>query len=124
MTRDRKELTCEWSGHRFRLIDTGGVDIVDPSPLTGQVADQAPERRSPRPTSSSMAVIDAQIGITPGDEEIASILRRARKPVFLIANKIDDPGNETAALEFPQLDLGDRSRCRVCTATGPATCST
>ena len=105
VTRDRKELTCEWSGHRFRLIDTGGVDIVDPSPLTAQVADQA--RAAIAEADLILFVVDAQIGITPGDEEIASILRRAHKPVFLIANKIDEPGNETAALEFHRLGLGD-----------------
>ena len=105
VTRDRKELTCEWSGHRFRLIDTGGVDIVDPSPLTGQVADQA--RAAIAEADLILFVVDAQIGITPGDEEIAAILRRAHKPVFLIANKIDEPGNETAALEFHRLGLGD-----------------
>ena len=87
------------------LIDTGGVDIVDPSPLTGQVADQA--RAAIAEADLILFVVDAQIGITPGDEEIASILRRAHKPVFLIANKIDDPGNETAALEFHRLGLGD-----------------
>jgi GTPase len=105
VTRDRKELTCEWSGHRFRLIDTGGVDIVDRSPLTGQVADQA--RAAIAEADLILFVVDAQIGITPGDEEIAAILRRAHKPVFLIANKIDEPGNETAALEFHRLGLGD-----------------
>src|SRR2546429_7231933 len=41
VTRDRKELVCEWSGRRFLLIDTGGVDIADPSPITKQVAGQA-----------------------------------------------------------------------------------
>jgi GTP-binding protein len=52
-------------------------------------------------------VVDAQIGITPGDEEIAAILRRSHKPVFLIANKIDEPSNEAAAFEFHRLGLGD-----------------
>ena len=52
-------------------------------------------------------VVDAQIGITPGDEEVAQILREARKPVFLLANKIDDPTREEAALEFHRLGLGD-----------------
>ena len=41
VTRDRKELVCEWNGQRFRLIDTGGVDVVDPSPITRSIADQA-----------------------------------------------------------------------------------
>ena len=41
VTRDRKELVCEWNGQRFLLIDTGGVDIADPSPITRSIADQA-----------------------------------------------------------------------------------
>src|SRR5687768_18341718 len=41
VTRDRKELVCEWNGKRFLLVDTGGVDIVDPSPITRSVAEQA-----------------------------------------------------------------------------------
>jgi GTPase len=105
VTRDRKELTVEWAGRRFRLVDTGGVDVVDPSPLTQQVAEQA--QTAIAEADLVLFVVDAQIGITPGDEEIAAILRRSRKPVFLVANKIDDPGNETGALEFHALGLGD-----------------
>jgi GTP-binding protein len=105
VTRDRKELTVEWSGQRFRVVDTGGVDVVDPSPLTQQVAEQA--QTAIAEADLVLFVVDAQIGITPGDEEIAAILRRSRKPVFLVASKIDDPGNETAALEFHALGLGD-----------------
>src|SRR3989442_11167652 len=41
VTRDRKEVVCEWRGRRFLLVDTGGVDIVDPSPITRAVVEQA-----------------------------------------------------------------------------------
>src|SRR2546430_8454891 len=43
VTRDRKELVCEWTGKRFVLVDTGGVDIADPAPLTRAIAQQARE---------------------------------------------------------------------------------
>jgi GTP-binding protein len=105
VTRDRKELVCEWAGRRFRLVDTGGVDIADRSPLTQQVADQA--RAAIAEADLVLFVVDAQLGITPGDEDLAAILRRSHKPVFLLVNKIDDPANETAALEFHRLGLGD-----------------
>jgi GTP-binding protein len=105
VTRDRKELVCEWAGRRFRLVDTGGVDIVDRSPLTQQVTEQA--RAAIAEADLVLFVVDAQIGTTPGDEELASILRRSHKPVYLLANKIDEPGNETAALEFHRLGVGD-----------------
>jgi GTPase len=105
VTRDRKELVCEWAGTQFLLIDTGGVDVADPSPITRSVADQA--RAAVREADLVLFVVDARVGITPGDEEVAQILREARKPVFLLANKIDDPARDAAALEFHRLGLGD-----------------
>jgi GTPase len=105
VTRDRKELVCEWAGTQFLLIDTGGVDVADPSPITRSVVDQA--RAAVQEADLVLFVVDAQLGITPGDEEVAQLLREARKPVFLLANKIDDPARDVAALEFHRLGLGD-----------------
>jgi GTPase len=105
VTRDRKELVCEWAGTRFRLIDTGGVDIADRSPITRSIAEQA--RAAVAEADLVLFVVDAKIGITPGDEEVAEILRTARKPVFLLANKIDDPARDVEAVEFHRLGLGD-----------------
>jgi len=105
VTRDRKELVAEWNGQRFLLVDTGGVDIADPSPLTRSIAVQA--REAIAEADLVLFVVDARAGITPGDEEVADILRRARKPVFLIANKIDDPAQEALALELNRLGLGE-----------------
>jgi GTP-binding protein len=105
VTRDRKELVCEWRDKRFLLIDTGGVDIADASPMTRSIADQA--REAVAEADLILFVVDAQIGITPGDEEVAQILREARKPVLVLANKIDDPRHEALALELHRLGLGD-----------------
>jgi GTP-binding protein len=105
VTRDRKELLCEWAGTEFRLIDTGGVDIADPSPITRSIADQA--RAAVQEADLVLFVVDAQLGITPGDEEVAQILREAHKSVFLLANKMDDPTRDEAALEFHRFGLGD-----------------
>ena len=105
VTRDRKEVVCEWAGQRFLLVDTGGVDIADPSPLTQQVAEQA--RRAIAEADLVLFVVDTRAGITPGDEELAAILRHSHKPIFLIANKIDEPGREAEAFEFHRLGLGD-----------------
>src|ERR671927_1938385 len=63
VTRDRKELVCEWNGKRFLLIDTGGVDIADESPITRSIADQA--REAVAEADLVLFVIDAQAGITP-----------------------------------------------------------
>ena len=105
VTRDRKELVCEWSGKRFLLVDTGGVDIADLSPLTRSIADQA--REAVADADVVVFVTDARAGVTPGDEEIAGILRASHKPVLLVANKIDDPQRDLDALEFHRLGLGD-----------------
>ena len=105
VTRDRKEIVAEWTGKRFLVVDTGGVDVADPSPITRSVAEQA--REAVGDADLVLFIVDARAGITPGDEEVAEILRRARKPVLLVANKIDDPSQEALALEFHRLGLGD-----------------
>jgi GTP-binding protein len=104
-TRDRKELVCEWNGKQFLLIDTGGVDIADPHPITRQIAEQA--RSAIREADLVLFVVDARAGTTPGDEELAQILRESRKPVLVVANKIDDPAQESLALEFHRLGFGE-----------------
>jgi GTP-binding protein len=105
VTRDRKELLCEWRGKHFRLIDTGGVDVADPSPITRSIVEQA--RTAIAEADLVLLVVDARAGVTPGDEELAAILRAARKPVLVLANKIDDPGRDADALEFYRLGLGE-----------------
>ncbi len=105
VTRDRKELVCEWAGTQFLLIDTGGVDVVDPSPITRSIVEQA--RAAVAEADLLLFVVDAKLGITPGDEEVAAILRASHKPVFLLANKIDDPARDVEALEFHRLGLGE-----------------
>jgi GTP-binding protein len=105
VTRDRKELECEWRGQRFLLVDTGGVDLADSSPITRQVAEQA--RAAIDEADLVLFVVDAQIGVTPGDEEIADLLRRSRRPVLLVANKVDDPARTGQIHEFHRLGLGE-----------------
>jgi GTPase len=105
VTRDRKELVCEWAGKRFVLVDTGGVDVADRSPITRSIAAQA--REAVAEADLVVFITDARAGVTPGDEEIAGILRAARKPVLVVANKIDDPSRDDEALEFHRLGLGD-----------------
>ena len=104
-TRDRKELVCEWNGKWFLLIDTGGVDIADPSPITRQIATQA--RAAIAEADLVLFVVDARAGVTPGDEELAQILRESKKNVLVLANKIDDPSQESLALEFHRLGFGE-----------------
>ncbi len=105
VTRDRKELLCEWGGTWFRLIDTGGVDEQDAGPFGPQVAAQA--KAAVGEADLVLFVVDTRAGVTPGDEEIAAILRAAKVPVLVLANKIDDPRRDVDALDFHRLGLGD-----------------
>ncbi len=104
-TRDRKELVVEWQGDEFLLIDTGGVDIADPNPITRQIAEQA--RVAINEADLVLFVVDARQGVTPGDEELAQILRGSKKPVLVLANKIDDPAQDSLAHEFHGLGFGE-----------------
>src|SRR5204862_548574 len=81
------------------------VDIADQSPLTRSVAEQA--QAAIAEADLVLFVTDARAGVMPGDEELAAILRRSHKPVLVIANKIDDPAQDSLALEFHRLGLGD-----------------
>ena len=105
VTRDRKELVAEWNGKRFLLVDTGGVDIAGTDPIARSIVEQA--RAAIDEADLVLFLTDARAGITPGDEELAEILRRANKPVLLVANKIDDPAQDSLAFEFHRLGLGD-----------------
>ena len=100
MTRDRKELVCEWNGKRFLLVDTGGVDIADPSPITRSDRRAGARRRSSE-ADLVLFVVDAKAGITPGDEELAEILRRcAQAGARCSRTRSTTPRRDDAALEF------------------------
>src|SRR6187549_2373387 len=105
VTRDRKELLCEWTGTWFRLIDTGGVDEVEGGPFGTKIAEQA--KAAIDEADLVLFVVDARVGITPGDEELAVILRAAKRPVIVLANKIDDPRRDPDSAVFHALGLGE-----------------
>jgi GTP-binding protein len=105
ITRDRKELDCEWNGRRFKLIDTGGVDFEDEDPLAGSIRDQA--RAGLADAQVAVLVVDARAGIRAGDEEMADLLRRSSVPSVVAANKCDGVGDVPQAAEFHRLGLGE-----------------
>jgi GTP-binding protein len=105
ITRDRKEIDCEWNGRRFVLIDTGGVDEQDTDPLSGSIRDQA--KAGLAEAQVAVLVVDARAGIRPGDEEMADLLRRSHLPVILAANKCDSVGELPLAAEFHRLGAGE-----------------
>jgi GTP-binding protein len=105
ITRDRNEIPCEWNGRTFALIDTGGMDFLDPDPISGSIREQA--QAALADAQAAIFVVDARAGLRPGDEELADLLRRWRGPVVLAANKVDSVGDLSLASEFYALGLGD-----------------
>lgn len=105
VTRDRKEVDVEWNGKRLRLVDTGGIDLGGETLMADEVADQA--RAALAEADLALFVVDAKAGVMPGDLEVAEILRRAKMPVILAANKAEGSGGDDAALEFHSLGLGE-----------------
>jgi GTPase len=105
ITRDRKELDCEWNGRRFTLIDTGGIDFEDEDPLAGSIRDQA--RAGLADAQVAVLVVDARAGMRPGDQEMADLLRRSKLPTIVAANKCDSVNELTLAADFHGLGLGD-----------------
>ena len=81
------------------------MDEADKGPYGKHIAQQA--RAAVDEADLVLFVVDARAGITPGDEELAAILRASGKPVTVLANKIDDPRRDLEAVEFHRLGLGD-----------------
>jgi GTP-binding protein len=104
ITRDRKELDCEWNGRQFKLIDTGGMDFADEDPLAGSIREQA--RAGLADAQVAVLVVDARAGVRPGDEEMADLLRRSPVRAIVAANKCDGVGDIPQAAEFHRLGLG------------------
>ncbi len=105
ITRDRKEIPCEWNGRRFTLVDTGGMDFADADPISGSIRDQA--KAGLADADVAILVVDAKAGLRPGDQEMADLLRRFPKPILVAANKTDVVADIPAASEFYALGLGE-----------------
>ncbi|MFM9023233.1 MAG: ribosome biogenesis GTPase Der [Solirubrobacterales bacterium] len=105
VTRDRKEVDCDWNGRPFVLVDTGGMDLLDADPISGSIRDQAQAAISE--AQAALLVVDARAGRRPGAEEMADLLRRAGLPVLVAANKVDAPGDIPLAADFHRLGLGE-----------------
>ncbi len=104
VTRDRKEVEAEWIGTHFRLVDTGGW-MPGGSALDEKVSRQS--EQAIKEADALILVTDVSMGITEEDAKIAELLRLAPQPVFLVANKVDDPSWEAAMWELLGLGLGN-----------------
>lgn len=103
VTRDRVSYEAEWSGRAMTLVDTGGWE-VDAQGIHLRVAEQA--EVAVELADAVVFVVDARVGATDTDEAVVRLLRRSRKPVILVANKVDDPRAEADAAMLWSLGLG------------------
>jgi GTP-binding protein len=104
-TRDRLYGDFEWRGRDVAVVDTGGMLPGIEEELGQSVLEQA--QLAIDEADVILFLVDVKAGLTPVDAEIANLLRRATKPVILVANKADSVKQELGAVEFHQLGLGD-----------------
>ncbi|HLX35349.1 MAG TPA: ribosome biogenesis GTPase Der [Candidatus Limnocylindrales bacterium] len=97
-TRDRLYAEAEWNGRSFLLVDTGGLEAAPDDPIEASVQVQA--RIAIREADVIVLVVDSMSGMTPADTEAAELLRRAKAPVLVAANKSDNAARELEAAEF------------------------
>jgi len=105
VTRDRKEIEIEWTGHRLLLVDTGGYDTTEDAPFAGHIREQV--EHAIAAADVVLFVLDGRTGPLADDHAIADVLRRSRVPVVVAANKMDDPSSTATAPEIYRLGLGE-----------------
>lgn len=98
VTRDRLYAAVEWQGRRFTIVDTGGIEVDAHADLLAQTRAQA--EIAIREADAIIFVVDAAAGLTPGDEDVAALLRARHDKVLLVANKVESPRSAGAIYEF------------------------
>lgn len=104
VTRDRVRYESEWNGVPFIVVDTGGWE-QDAVGMSAQVSAQA--EAAIKTSDVVVFVVDATVGATDADEQIVRVLRQAKVPVILVANKVDDERAELEATRLWSLGLGE-----------------
>ncbi len=104
VTRDRVAYDAQWRGRRFTVLDTGGWD---PDAVGLQKAVAAQAEVAVAAADAVLFVVDATVGATDSDEAVVRVLRKAKKPVVLVANKVDDERAEADAAMLWSLGLGE-----------------
>ena len=106
VTRDRIYGDCEWLGHTFLLVDTGGIEPNTTDTILAQMRTQAEVAIDT--ADAIIFVTDLKSGVVATDHEVASMLQKSGKPVILCVNKCDSIGEpDPAFYEFYNLGLGD-----------------
>ena len=104
ITRDRLYGAANWLGKSFTLIDTGGIEIAN-RPFQEQIRMQA--NIAIEEADIILFVVDGKVGITSDDHMVAKLLRKIKKPILLLVNKIDEGLQAANAAEFYSLGLGE-----------------
>ena len=105
VTRDRSYHEADWNGRAFTLIDTGGIEMGTDDAFQGSIRAQA--ILATDEADVIVFLVDGRAGINADDEVVARILRKTKKPVLLVVNKLDNPKDNNAMWEFMQLGLGE-----------------
>jgi GTP-binding protein len=105
VTRDRHYGKSDWNGKEFSLIDTGGYVMGSDDIFEQEIDKQV--KLAIDEADAIIFMVDVETGITGMDEDVADLLRRAKKPVFLAVNKVDNAKRAEDAVEFYALGLGD-----------------
>ena len=104
VTRDRIYASAEWRGKPFTLVDTGGIELKSEDVMWKQIASQA--KLAVETADVILFFVDGREGLTSSDHDVADYLRRSRKPVVLVVNKLDEYSQDKL-FEFYSLGLGE-----------------
>jgi len=103
VTRDRNYGDVDWYGKAFTLIDTGGFEPDSDDIILSQMRDQA--QLAIEEADVIIFLMDGREGLTPADETVSDMLRKTKKPVHYVVNKIDGESNEEAGYDFYRLGI-------------------
>ncbi len=106
ITRDRIYADAEWTGREFTLIDTGGIEPKSKEIILSQMRNQA--NLAIDMADVILFMVNIKDGMTASDKDVAAILQKSGKPVLLVCNKVDAPGNPPMEMyEFYNLGVGE-----------------
>ncbi|KXZ39568.1 GTP-binding protein [Alkalithermobacter thermoalcaliphilus JW-YL-7 = DSM 7308] len=116
VTRDRIYTEVEWLNKYFTLIDTGGIEPESEDIILSQMRNQA--QLAMEMAHVILFVVDAKVGLTPTDKEIAQMLRKTKKPVLLVLNKVDKGKTPDTYYDFFEIGLGEPIMVAAATGLG------
>ena len=105
VTRDRHYGKSDWNGQEFSVIDTGGYVVGSDDVFEAEIDKQV--ELAIDEADAILFMVDVETGLTGMDEDVAKLLRKIMKPVFLVVNKVDNAKRAQDAVEFYALGLGD-----------------